>query len=270
MAVLKSIEGEGFSLHHSYDKAPRDTDFPPHIHENYEIFCLVSGEVDYMVEGNLYSLSGGSIMIMRPGETHKLVVNKSTEYERYVISFSPSFTSKIGVSEELLSPFKKRSLGEKNMYKENELGLASPLMYFEKTLSEAEFVGAQNAVISFLSSIICSINVAFHKKEEMPLPKNNVEREIISYINENLSKDIKIEDVAAHVHISTSHLCRIFKRATGTSVYNFITAKRLVLYSKNRQKGMGVIEASRKSGFSDYSAFYRLYKKRFGVCPQER
>ena len=270
MAVLKSIEGEGFSLHHSYDKAPRDTDFPPHIHENYELFCLVNGEVDYMVEGNLYSLSGGSVIIMRSGETHKLVVNKSTEYERYVLSFSPSILSKIGISDELLAPFRKRALGEKNMYKESELGLISPILYFEKMLSEAKIVGTQNAVLSSLASLICSINAAFYEKDEPILQKNNIEREIISYINENLSKEIKIEDVAAHVHISASHLCRIFKRATGTSVYNFITAKRLVLYSRNRKKGMGVIEASRKSGFSDYSAFYRLYKKRFGICPQER
>ncbi len=268
MAVLNSVEGDRWSLSHSIDIEPRDSDFPSHIHDNYEIFCLVRGKVDYIVEGRLYKLRAGSIMLMRPSETHKLVVNKSTEYERYVLNFSGSLFNQAYPSRELLSPFKKRALGEKNMYLANELGAISPVVHLEKMMTECLYFNKNDALISNLASLLCSINLAFNKKgteEKSP----ELESEIISFVNENLTSELTIEKIAQHAHISPSQVSRIFKKATGKSPHSYITAKRLILFNKKLKGGIGVIDACHECGFHDYSAFYRLYKKHFGKAPTE-
>ena len=79
---MKIIDGENFVLSHTVTKAPNDIDFELHIHDGYELLCLVRGDVSYIVEGQKYKLSPGALMLMRSSETHKLVVEKSTEYER--------------------------------------------------------------------------------------------------------------------------------------------------------------------------------------------
>lgn len=270
MGILQSIEGEGFALSHSIDIAPRDTDFPSHIHDCYELFCLVKGRVDYVVEGRLYKLRSGAIMLMRSSETHKLVVNKSSEYERYVLNFTPSLLLNAGFSAELLAPYRKRGLGEKNLYLPEEFEYAQPVSYLEKMIFEGECINNRDAILSGLASLLCAISVAFNKKQEQAREVAPVEKEIISFVNENLINDITIEKIADHVHISPSQVSRIFKSATGTSPHNYIITKRLIMFNKKISKGKGAIEACYECGFRDYSAFYRLYKKRFGKAPSKK
>ena len=267
MAVLNSLEIEGFSLSHSVDKSPKDSDFPSHIHDRYEIFCLVRGGVDYIVEGTLYRLKPGAVMLMRPSETHKLIVNKSTEYERYVINFSSSIFSGTPFSMELLAPFKKRGLGEENMYLAGELGAVSAIMQIEKLISESAAFNKNDAIISNLSSLLCSINSAFNAREKK-LSARGIEAEMLSFVNENLTSDLTIDKIAREMHVSPSQVSRVFKKSTGKSPHSYITAKRLILFNKKLRNGKGVIEACHECGFGDYSSFYRLYKKHFGVSPQ--
>ena len=46
----KRIEIEGMRIAHSIEKKPLDREFNMHIHDNFEIFCFISGNADYMVE----------------------------------------------------------------------------------------------------------------------------------------------------------------------------------------------------------------------------
>ncbi len=268
MGVVKEIMGEGIVLSHSVDKMPKRDDFESHIHDTYELFCLVRGDVDYMVEGNLYKLHSGAIMLMRSSETHRLIVNKSTEYERYVLNFSPSAILKTGISPKVLEPYRQRALGQRNMYTEGELFGTSAITYIEKMFENSKYLEPNDAILYPLLSLLSDILRAFYEKGE-GTQRADFNNEIISYVNENLTSDITIEKIAEHMHISPSQVSRVFKSATGASVHSYIIAKRLILFNKKLARGKGVIEACHECGFHDYSSFYRLYKKRFGKAPTE-
>ena len=264
---MEYINGEGFSISHTVTKAPKDDDFELHIHESYELLCVVRGCVSYIVEGHKYKLSEGALMLMRSSETHKLVVEKSTEYERYVLNFSPSLVSKIGLSRELLSPFKEREIGEKNLYLAEEFKYLPPAVYFERAFSDKKSLSENDVIISLLSSLLCEIKRAFDNKEEFTTRKRSVSEKIISYINDNLKNDITIEKIANSLHISKTQVSREFKGAVGTSVYDYVLTKRLILFNKRLGKEKNIQKLSQECGFHDYSSFYRLYKKRFGISP---
>lgn len=264
---MEYVNGEDFSLSHTVTKAPRDDEFELHIHESYELLCVVKGSVSYIVEGHKYKLSEGALMLMRSSETHKLVVEKSTEYERYVLNFLPSLVSKIGLSRELLAPFRDRNIGEKNLYLPEEFRYLTPSIYFERAFSDVGLQGKDDAIISLLSSLLLEIKRAFDNKEEFTIRKRTVSEEIIAYINENLKNDITIEKIANSLHISKTQVSREFKASVGTSVYDYVLTKRLVLFNKRAGKEKNIQKLSQECGFHDYSSFYRLYKKRFGVSP---
>ncbi|MBQ8546479.1 MAG: helix-turn-helix transcriptional regulator [Clostridia bacterium] len=264
---MEYIEGEGFSLSHTITKSPNDNDFEPHIHENYELLCVVKGDVSYIVEGHKYKLSDGALMLMRSSETHKLIVDKSTEYERYVLSFSPSLISKIGLSRALLSPFKERSIGEKNLYLPEEFKYIAPTSYFERAFNDAGSLDEKDIAISLLAPLLCEIKCAFDNKEEFTIRKRTLSEEIIAYINDNLKNDITIGKIANSLHTSQTQVSRVFKKSVGASVYDYVLTKRLILFNKRLSKGKNIQELARECGFHDYSSFYRLYKKRFGISP---
>lgn len=265
MAIIEKYEGVGFSVSHSFDTNPVDEHFKYHIHDRYELFCLVKGRVGYVVEGHTYKLRSGAILLMRQGEAHKLIVNESDEYERYVLIFRPEIFNAFSAS--LLKPFTDRGLGARNLYLSSELGVSAITM-FEKIFKEAPVSSPLDAIVSNISALLSSIGLAFfNNSSERNNTENDLGHSIISYINENLSNDLSLETISRIIHLSPSQINRIFRKITGTSIHDYILSKRLILFQEKLSSGKSATIASQECGFNDYSSFYRLYKKRFGVSP---
>ncbi len=262
MAVIKQYNKAHFSLSHSVDMSPKDEDFFLHIHDNLELLCVVKGKVSYLVEGNIYKLKAGSILLMRAGEIHKLIVNDSQEYERYLLNFDLELFDM-----ELLKPYFERELGKNNLYLPKELNF-SAIAVFEKLFKELERLDSNAVLKSNISFLLSSICLAFLEKGSEE--KSSEENEIIAYINENLTKPLTLADISSNVHLSISQANRIFKGLMGTSIHDYILSKRLVLFKQKMNEGKSALVSCQECGFSDYSSFYRLYKKRFGVSPTFR
>ncbi|MBO5287736.1 MAG: AraC family transcriptional regulator [Clostridia bacterium] len=266
MAIIEEYKGALFSTSHSIDKEPRDEDFKPHIHDYLELLCLVKGKVSYMVEGKIYKLSKGALLLMRGSETHKLIVEQSSEYERYVLNFRPEVLP--STLSGLLSPYFDRELGERNLYLPSQLRV-SPVEQFKRMYEEMAMLEPCEALVANLCSILSSIKVVFLSGEDLSR-ENRYENEIISYINKHITEPLSLSQLSAELHLSTSQLSRSFKALTGTSIHSYILTKRLILFQEKLSQGKSALDASLECGFKDYSSFYRLYKKRFGVSPTKR
>ena len=91
----------------------------------------------------------------------------------------------------------------------------------------------------------------------------------MEYINNNLTEDLNLTELAARFFVSKSYLNQQFRQATGTTVWNYILLKRLMIARAAIRDGVSVTDAFARSGFTDYSAFYRRYRDRFGVSPKD-
>ena len=92
--------------------------------------------------------------------------------------------------------------------------------------------------------------------------------DILAYINQNISLGITVEQLAAHFFLSESYICRIFKQATGTTINKYVTARRISIAKAHLNEGDSVGDAFEKSGFGDYSSFFKAFTKE--VCEFER
>jgi AraC-like DNA-binding protein len=50
---------------------------------------------------------------------------------------------------------------------------------------------------------------------------------ITEHIDENLEKDLALDQLAAAFHLSYTHLCRLFKKETGSTIHSYIVEQRL-------------------------------------------
>ena len=89
----------------------------------------------------------------------------------------------------------------------------------------------------------------------------------LSFINENLTSSLSVDELAAMCYLSRYHFMRLFKSQTGCTVHNYIRQKRLVLAARLIREGVGAQSAAAECGFTDYSAFHRAFTKTFGVSP---
>ncbi len=92
--------------------------------------------------------------------------------------------------------------------------------------------------------------------------------ESIQFINQNVNRKIRVDDVARHANLSRSSLNRKFKSELGFDVSRFIMrckleeAKRLLTYSDR-----SLSEISSYLCFSSQAYFQNVFKKQYGITP---
>lgn len=90
----------------------------------------------------------------------------------------------------------------------------------------------------------------------------------IEYIEQHLSEDISVKDVANEAGYSLYHLIRIFASLTGEPVGSYIQKRRLSNAAKMLlHSNMRVIDIAIESGFSSSEAFSRAFKAVYGASP---
>ena len=65
-------------------------------------------------------------------------------------------------------------------------------------------------------------------------------------------------------------MMRLFRKETGTTIYAYLTQRRLMLAREQMAAGMSATDACYSSGFHSYSSFTRAYGKYFGTTPTGR
>ena len=92
---------------------------------------------------------------------------------------------------------------------------------------------------------------------------------ILQYLSRHLTEHISIDDLSARFYISKYHMMRRFRAQTGYTIHAYLIGKRLMLARELILGGTPVMEAACASGFGDYSAFSRAYRKQFGQPPSQ-
>lgn len=100
-------------------------------------------------------------------------------------------------------------------------------------------------------------------------PVSSTQESIIAYLNSHFAEPITLDDLAERFFISKHHLNRSFRKATGTTVRDYLISKRVTYVQQLLINGVPATQAATLAGFGDYTAFYRAYVKRFGHAPSQ-
>lgn len=246
----------------TYTEKPRRDMFQLHLHEDYELFCFLKGSAKYYVEGTVYPLKPQDIMLLKIAESHALLIDKNAPYERIVINFNKD--ALIGnLKKEIIDFLEKRPLGQQNKYslaKHEEDNLISYLYKICNTSNIEERRLYLTFVLNELS-----------KKKPSKSDSNCTDSvvEIIEYINKHLFEDISLDILSEKFYLSKVHLTRKFKSYVGTTIWEYISTKRLIKAKELLKGGKWPTDVAEACGFNDYSTFYRAYKKKYGISPKE-
>ncbi len=95
-------------------------------------------------------------------------------------------------------------------------------------------------------------------------------KKVTSYLTENFSKKITLEDMADMAGLSPYHFNRKYKKETGVTPHQFLLSTRISAAKYNlSNSNMTISEIALSSGFIDESAFCYCFKKREGITPNE-
>ena len=265
MATLFRYTVDHISLAHKLDDNPDPADYRVHTHTKAELFFFMQGSGIYHIEGTSYPLEPGDLVIIRPAESHYIELDQHTPYERCSIHFTMDAFQKLDPEGHLLKPFLERRGGRMNLYKSYEFQNGSRI-YWDTMLSK---VGDRR--MNIFSGAIPLLNeisrIYLTREPDMDDAGITLEYQIVHYVNSVLFSELKLDDICDKFFISKSQLFRLFKKTTGTTIWQYVTLKRLARARQMLREGEKPTYVYSACGFNDYSAFYRAYVKRYNHSP---
>lgn len=99
---------------------------------------------------------------------------------------------------------------------------------------------------------------------------NSDVRTLVLYLQKHYAEHISLDTLSATVNLNRSYLCRLFKRETGESLFQYLARLRLEkATSLLAQDRLPVREVAARVGIDDPFYFTRMFKKQYGVAPSE-
>lgn len=250
-------------------------DFDYHHHDFCKIIFMIKGKVDYVVEGKSYHLRPWDILFINHSQIHRPIIDPSEEYERIIIWIDPNELTKFNTEHSnLLECFIDSENNQNSLLRLPFKQLDSIKEQLVKINNEKKCESFGNDI--FTNSLIVQILILlnrFLKDRDLISVKNDIKYdktvvEIMDYINQHLKEDISIDKIAKEFFMSKYHLMRKFKQFTGYSIHHYILQKRLLFSKSLILKDVSMSDVASQSGFTDYTSFFRAFKKEFGISPK--
>jgi AraC family transcriptional regulator, arabinose operon regulatory protein len=230
------------------------------IKENILIYCI-SGNGIIQINGQSYDIEPNSFFIIPALEPHTYWAAERDPWSIYWIHFG-------GEKSHCFKKFYKRTIKLKscpNSRINDRINLFNEILTaLELGFSMENIEFANLSLNSLLSSFIYVETYLASKGYQS---KNPVDQAIF-FMQQNLSKSIKIQDIANHIQLSESHLSKIFRNKTGSSPFDyFINLKMQEAIRLLTNQSMRIREVAFALGYEDPFYFSRLFKKHIGKSP---
>ncbi len=268
MAQNRGYLKENYRFFHLSDKA--DMDFESHFHDFHKIIFCLSGEVSYTMEGKTWFLKGKDILLVPKGRIHKSSLSSKDKYERVIVWIKDEYLRSFTDGERSLAELFLTESCNVKADKES-LSLIMRILASLEAQETGGLFGAKimrDAYFAELMVLLCRITL-----EQSSAPASFVSDpkfdEILFYINNNLEKELSVDGLAKSFYMSRSYFMHRFKETVGCSVHSYITEKRLFNALELIKGGTPMGNAASESGFTDYTVFYRNFKKAFGISPAQ-
>ena len=262
---------EGFiSYSHKKDLYPEIVDF--HLHNQFEIYFFISGDVRYFIEKQIYQLKPGDLLLMNNHEVHRPTFVTLAPYERITVHFNPDLLRLFSTPGfDLLRCFTDRSKGAGNKLNlgPEQLGTIRRLFArIEKNEPQTDDSAALLRLTHLIELLVFLGQIFDHREtavEQFNPPEQLMP--VLNYIEENLGEDLSLQALENKLYINRFHLSRLFRQYTGSTLHEYIIYKRISQAKKLLAEGYNVTEVCQLSGFKDYSNFIRMFKKTTGIAP---
>lgn len=268
MAVNRGYLKENYRYFHLCDKS--DMDFESHFHDFHKIIFCLSGEVAYTMEGKTYFLKKKDVLLVPQGKIHKSSISSKDKYERVIFWINDDYLKKFEDGRKNLSELFSAKICNLNLDKESFALIMRLLASIESQDTGGLFGGKIMKDAYFAELMVTLCRLCFDQKiSSSSFVSDPKFDEVLFYINNNLEKELTVDSISKNFYMSRSYFMSRFKEVVGCSVHGYITEKRLFKALELIKSGVSTGIAASESGFSDYTVFYRNFKRAFGISPAQ-
>lgn len=239
-----------------------------HVHDCYELYYLVDGEITYFVEDKIYTVRQGDFILIPPGVIHKTLPYRRRDHTRILIYLKPGFIQDfLQQDPKLLDCFSTTlvSVGSKRT--------AEYLLFH---LLEEEEAANPVMVRALLGELLVWLGRWAEKETQLSgTPQTGMMNgvggkvpEVVRYLNTHYMEEISLEKLARRFYLNPSYLSRNFHKVMGVSYSDYLLHVRMrqavQLLNHTDKK---VSEISLAVGFHSDNHFCKMFRQVMGISP---
>lgn len=268
------MHGNNFEIFHY--KEPRPDTVEVHHHDFYEVYFFLGGAVEYWVDGKIFRLEPGDLLLINPMELHRpIIAPESKTYERIVLWINKDYLEKLSTDNlDLTRCFDTTLPTHTNLIHPKTVERTMLTTHLGDLIREC--YGTEFGSNLYAHGLFLQLMVELNRLA-IRAPKPRIQKEesstlvsqVLTYINEHFSEDLSLENIAGRFYVSKYHLSHAFSSEVGVSIYRYIILKRLTNACQLLLDGKAAKEVCTACGFSDYTSFFRAFKNEYGVSPRD-
>ncbi|MBQ7821887.1 MAG: helix-turn-helix domain-containing protein [Clostridia bacterium] len=250
-----------------------------HTHNYIEIIYVIKGSGVHEIDGVCYSVGEDDVIIVNIGQTHKLSTDSVMDMY-YVCFFPASVSPELDYSRDFYDILTLPDFSDAQKCfacKHSVITLGTKSAHLVKELMAQmyrEYInpGADVHVV-LKSSINIILNVVFREMTDKRIhfKRSELTRESVTeYVDRYCKSRLTLTEMAEWFNCNSSYFSRRFKELTGVTFAKYVRSVKINTAAKLLKEGrVTVDEVCRMVGFTDKTAFYKEFKKCYGVTPAE-
>ena len=260
-----------FSIYHIAN-VKQSFQIPVHWHDEFEIIYVKSGFLTVSISGENYIGKPGDAFVVSPGNLH--FMGSQTGNVDYFTFLFPlkyiSFRTDDILDDKLLEPLNSGHLIISPEIEDTVKEQCEQLVEIygvKKEESQSKITAQIKTKIILLQFILELWKKGFIVENDTS-GKNTVEKEMVSYIQQNFTGKILLKEFGEQFHLSEKYISRYFKEHFHITISQYVTYLRLEHAKQLLQDtDIPVTEVAMQSGYQNVSYFIRSFKKTYGMSP---
>ena len=227
-----------------------------HCHSQFEMIGILEGDITILLEGTPYRVSQSQAVIIPPLAYHTITANKGGSYRRLTALFEDEALP------HALRPYFIRK--DTNIF----IVQSAQLESLKRVCQEENPIFYESLAEALMTQVFYEALQSSPKS--LAAEADEFLQKAIGYIENHMGEKISLKELATHTSRSMSSLCHLFEEKMRVSPKQYILHKKLALANKLIEEGVPPTLAAARIGYDNYSNFYRMYRKRYGICPKSK
>lgn len=234
----------------------------PHIHNHMELFFILGGKGQFLIDDQLYPVDVNNLVIINPNVTHTEVSLNAQPLEYIVLGIE-------GV-ELVTSDVSNGQFSILDHYESMDISSCLRNILREMEQKNTGYEDVCQAYMEILIIRLMRSTALSVPTEPQTLSVNRQCAAVRRYIDLHFKETLTLEQLAEEAHMNKFYLAHAFKREYGISPINYMISRRIE-ESKYllAETDLSMSQIAQLLGFSSLSYFSQVFRRTQEISPKE-
>jgi AraC-like DNA-binding protein/quercetin dioxygenase-like cupin family protein len=249
-----------------------------HHHPFYEVLYYLEGGATTFIQGRVYSVRAGDLVLIAPHHVHSTVYSGETTVARIGLWFNDAYLGRaihrVLDAAGVLQGFagNTRVIHSEGNMREQLLGLLEQLLAESERVGQDARIMCHSLLVTFLVTVHRTAQSSANRESTDIGGSQSVVGAVAEYISEHYAEEITLPLLAGKFGTTPTSLARAFKRDTQCTVIEYLQYVRVTAAARLLRgpefRDVQIHEVAVRVGFNNLRHFGRVFQKIIGASPR--